>query len=197
MACQGVFSSSDNQLHCSASIRKVMWIRSVQGKITAEKTAVLGLEVQGTTEALLAEIQARKIESLSKDNGWGHKKKGSKHDSYLGVEETDPDDQRDTWKSPSDFTPRKPLTGPSWITCSLWRVLKVWRQNSHPVLIPDKASAVQHCQASESPRTSKFGLYEELLALLIFSPTLTCYGHSREQEPIRTLKPEFPLWHSG
>lgn len=50
------------------------------------------LEVAGILERILAEIQVRKIESLSKDRGYGHKEKGSEFDSYLRVEETDPDD---------------------------------------------------------------------------------------------------------
>lgn len=61
--------------------------------------------MEGIVEGLLAEIQARKTESLSKDSGYGHKGKGSKFDSYLGVEQTDLGDQCDTWNTGQQKTP--------------------------------------------------------------------------------------------
>lgn len=63
------------------------------------------MEVEGILERMLPEIQVRKIESLSKDRGYGHKEKGSEFDSYLGAEETDPGDQCDMWKTAHQKTP--------------------------------------------------------------------------------------------
>ena len=40
--------------------------------------------MEGIVEGLLAEIQARKIESLSKDSGYGHKGKGSRFELLRG-----------------------------------------------------------------------------------------------------------------